>query len=101
MGCTRQVIRRVALQQSDALRARFMAEVSVYDPAMFMWIDESGCDRRDTLRKYGYSIRGIPPKSQILLTRGKRYSAIPMKGTIVLPLSACLILCSVYCIVLR
>ena len=55
-----------------------MAEVSVYDPAMFMWIDESRCDRRDTLRKYGYSIRGIPPKSQILLTRGKRYSAIPI-----------------------
>ncbi len=23
-----------------------MAEISVYDPSMFIWIDESGCDRR-------------------------------------------------------
>lgn len=30
MGCTRQVIRRVATQQSEELRARFMAEVSIY-----------------------------------------------------------------------
>ena len=29
MGCTRQVIQHIALQQSDDLRARFMAEVSV------------------------------------------------------------------------
>ena len=32
MGCTRQAMHRVALQRSDALRARFMAEISVYDP---------------------------------------------------------------------
>ena len=32
------------MQQSDALRARFMAEISVYDPDMLIWIDETGCD---------------------------------------------------------
>ena len=61
MGCTRQVMRHVALQQSDELRARFMAEVSVYDPSMLIWIDESGCDRRHSKRTRAYSLRGITP----------------------------------------
>ena len=78
MGCTRQVIRHVALQQSEAMRAKFMAEVSIYDPSMIVWIDESGCDRRNSIRKYGYSVRGIRPVDHRLLVRGTRYSAIPV-----------------------
>ena len=76
MGCTRQVMRRVAIKRSDTLRARYMAEISIYDPRMFVWLDETGCDQRNTLRKYGYSLRGIPVCDYRLLVRGKRYSAI-------------------------
>jgi len=72
MGCTRQVIRSVAIQQSDAMRAKFMAEISIYDPSMFLWLDESECDRCNTLRKYGYSIRGIRPVDNRFLVRGTR-----------------------------
>ena len=36
MGCSRQAMCCVALQWSDQLRARFMAQISVYDPAMFI-----------------------------------------------------------------
>ena len=78
MGCTRQAMHRVALQRSDAARAEFMSVVSVYDPNMLVWLDESGCDRRDAIRKYGYSVRGIPICDQRLLIRGKRYTAIPV-----------------------
>ena len=78
MGCTRQVMYRIALQRSDTLRAQFIADISVYDPAMLVWLDESGCDKRNTVRKYGYSIRGIPLCDQRLLVRGIRYSAIPV-----------------------
>lgn len=78
MGCSRQAMCRVALQQSDQLRAKFMAQISVYDPSMFIWLDETGCDRRHMIRKYGYSIRGIPLCDQRLLLRGKRYNAIPI-----------------------
>ena len=49
MGCTRQVIRYVATQQSAELRARFMAEVSIYGPFIFVWLDESGFDRRNCM----------------------------------------------------
>lgn len=76
MGCCRRVIRHVAIQRSDELRAHFMAEVSVYDSNMIIWIDESGCDRRNSLRRFAYTLRGIPPVAHTLLARGTRYSAI-------------------------
>ena len=34
MGCTRQVIRHVALQRSEVARAKFMAKVLVYVPSV-------------------------------------------------------------------
>ena len=43
---------------------------------MLVWVDETGCDKRDTLRKYGYSFRGERAVCQRLLARGKRVSAI-------------------------
>lgn len=78
MGCTRQVMCHVASQRSDTLRAQFMAQVSVYDPSMLVWLDETGTDARNTIRKYGYSLRGMPLCDQRLLVRGKRYTAIPI-----------------------
>lgn len=78
MNCTRQAMHRVAIQRSDQMRAKFMAEISLYSPKMLMWLDESGCDRRNTIRKYGYSMRGIPLCDQRLFVRGVRYSAIPI-----------------------
>ena len=39
------------------------------------------CDRRNTVRKYGYSIRGILLCDQCVLVRGIRYSAIPVVST--------------------
>ena len=41
-----------------------------------MFIDETGADRRDTLRKYRYSLRGRPALNHSFLTRGERISAI-------------------------
>ena len=78
MGCSRQVMRSVAIRSSDASRSRFMADIFIYDPQMLVWLDETGCDRSNTLRKYGYSLRGIPVCDHHLLVRGKRYSAIPV-----------------------
>ena len=45
---------------------------------MLIWIDESSCDRRNSTRKYGYSVRGIRPVDHRLLIHGTRYSAIPV-----------------------
>ena len=42
---------RVALQRLDALKACFLAEISVCDPSMFVWLDETGCDHRHSTRE--------------------------------------------------
>lgn len=76
MECSRQAIENVPLQRNDDLKAKFMAEISVYDPSMPIWIDESGCDCRNCIRKKEYSFRGITPKSHNLFIRGTRFSAI-------------------------
>ena len=78
MGCSRQVIQHIPVQRSDELRAKFMAEISIHDTSMLLWVDESGCDRRDSTRKRGYGFKGTPPTDRHILARGKRYSAIPV-----------------------
>lgn len=75
-GFTRKKIRRVALQQSVEYRGRFFAEVQFYDVHQFVWVDETGSDRRDHMRRFGYSLRGESPVIHRLLHRGRRISAI-------------------------
>lgn len=36
-----------------------MAEISLFDPAMIVWVDESGFNHRNTISAYGYSLRGM------------------------------------------
>ena len=76
IGLSRQKITHIALQRSELLRAQFIAEMSAFDPAMILWTDETGCDRRNALRQYGYGIRGLAPQDHQLQLRGVRYSAI-------------------------
>jgi hypothetical protein len=45
---------------------------------MLIWLDESGFDQRNYLRKRGYSVCGMPVTDHRLLVRGIRYSAIPV-----------------------
>ena len=76
LGLSRQRITHIALQQSEVKRVEYVAEMSAFDPSTIVWIDETGCDRRSTLRYFGYGIRGLPPQDYQLQLRGMRYSAI-------------------------
>ena len=75
-GFTRQRLRNVALQQDAFQREQYKSDVSVYTPEMFVFVDETGADRRNTLRKYGYSMRGRLALNHSHLIRGERISAI-------------------------
>ncbi len=75
-GYTRKKVRFVAKQRSELLRAEYKADISAFHSSMLVFIDETGCDKRDSLRKFGYALRGLTPKSVTLLSRGKRVSAI-------------------------
>ena len=76
VGFSRQKLQLVAKQRDDFLRAQFSCDVAMYKPEMLIFLDETGSDKRNSLRKYGYSLRGKPAVSQKLLVRGKRVSAI-------------------------
>ena len=69
-------MRTVSLQRDINLRSQFVSDVSLYDQDMLIFLDESGSDKRDCLRKYGYSLRGKPPMYHRLLMRGKRVSLL-------------------------
>ena len=80
-GFSRKKVQSIALQRSDVLRAEYQADVSMYDHRMLVFLDETGCKHRDTMRKFGYSLRGYPAKSVRLLSKGKQYSAIGIMST--------------------
>ena len=71
-GFTRKKIQQVAKQRSVEFRGRFFAEVQHYQPEQFVWVDESGCDKRDHIRKFGYALRGEHPVFHRFLHRGQR-----------------------------
>ena len=75
-GMTRQKLSLVAAQRDEFLRQQYSLDVSLYSPEMFVFLDESGADRRNLLRKHGYSLRGIPGRHDTLLVRGERVSAL-------------------------
>jgi hypothetical protein len=58
-----------------------MAEMAVYDKEMFIWIDETGFDKRNIARKYTHSVKGVRPTSFCIRAGGKRYSAIAAMST--------------------
>jgi len=75
-GFTRQKLRITALQQSEYLRQTYIEEVSIYSPEMLIFLDETGADRRNILRRHGYSMRGRPLVNHQFLFRGSRLSAL-------------------------
>lgn len=76
MNFSRQKMQIIAKQRDEQLRSGFRDDVSLYEPHMLVFIDETGTDRRDSIRRYGYSLRGKPSKSCKMLIRGERISVI-------------------------
>ena len=62
----------------------FVDEIINYiHPDMIVWIDETGSDRCESFRRFGYHIRGMTPISYTLKHQGKRLStvaALPTRG---------------------
>ena len=75
-GFTRQRLKLYAKQQDGALRVQFATDMSLYTTDMMVFLDETGIDRRDSLRMKGYSLRGKPSRKQTLLIRGEHVSAL-------------------------
>ena len=52
---SRKKMKLIARQRDEFTRAIYAAEVPLYNPEMFIFLDETGSDRCNALRKYGYS----------------------------------------------
>ena len=80
-GMTRKKVQHVALQRCLDLRASLVANVFTFSKEMFVWVDETGSNMKDMLRKYGYALRGERAVCPRLLVRGQRISAISAMST--------------------
>ena len=81
---TRQRLRNIALQRDAFARELYVSEVSVYSSDMFIFVNETGADQRNTLRKHGYSVRRNASSNHSLCIRGERVSAIACMSTKIL-----------------
>ena len=59
LGFTRKKLQCIAYGRSEDQKAKFIADMSIFDPHMFLWVDESGFRQRNSIRSYGYSLRGM------------------------------------------
>ena len=75
-GFTRKKIRHVALQRNTELRALFMAQALSFPREFFVWVDETGSDARNYMRKFGFSLRGMRAECHRIIVRGERISAV-------------------------
>ena len=80
-GFTRKKVQSVALQRSLDLRALYMANIATFTKDMFVWVDETGSDLKEMLRRYGYALRGERAVCNRLQVRGQRVSAIAAIST--------------------
>lgn len=76
MNFTRQKLTNFAIQRDEGLRQEFKNDVALYPTNTLIFVDETGTDRTDAIRKIGYSLRGHPIKAHKLLVRGEHITAI-------------------------
>ena len=69
-------MKKIAIRRSEVLRAKYMAEIEAFDPDMLVFLDRTGCDKRNSIRQFGYGLRGITPVTHKLDIYRKRISAI-------------------------
>lgn len=72
-----KVTRRVARERNADLRDEYLNEIAVFQPEHFVFVDESGSDRRDGLRRNGWAPVGHAPTQVSSLQRGERYQILP------------------------
>lgn len=80
-GFTRKKVQSVAQQRNLDFRALYMARIVTFTKDMFVWIDETGADLKEMLRRYGYALRGERAVCNRLQVRGQRISAIAAIST--------------------
>ena len=77
IGWTKKTIRRIAKGRNADLRDSYLHNISDFSPEHFVFVDESGCDRRAGFRRTGWSPLGVTPTQVALFQREQRYQILP------------------------
>ena len=75
-GITRKHVQLAAKQRSADLRAQYRVRIGDFRRNQLVFLDETGCDRRDALRKMGYAVKGERATDTAIMVRGKRINVI-------------------------
>ena len=67
---SRKTLHNVAKQRNEELRSSFVCDCEIYSPKMMVFVDETGCDNRDSMRKFGYALRGQRATSDFVGGKG-------------------------------
>jgi hypothetical protein len=74
---SKKKIRRVSKARSADLRDLYVHNTSNFLSFQYVFVDESGCDRRDGYRRTGWSPLGVTPVQVTRFSREKRYQILP------------------------
>ena len=81
LGFTRKVISHIVQAQDELKRWEFIKEMSYMDPEMIIWLDKTGSDQRQSLRKCGYHLKGLAPIEPVTSRRSERLSVVAAMST--------------------
>jgi len=77
IGWTKKKIRRVAKGRNADLRDMYLYNISKFSREHFVFVDESGCDRRAGSRRTGWAPLGVTPTQVAQFKREQRYQILP------------------------
>lgn len=76
-GWTKKQIRRIANGRNADLRDNYLYQISSLSPEHFVFVDESGCNKRIGFRRTGWSPIGTTPVQIARFQREQRYQILP------------------------
>lgn len=77
VGWSKKVARQRAKEQSPDLRDFYLHNLSDFQSYHFVYVDESGCDKRIGFRRTGWSPLGVAPLQVSNFHRDQRYQILP------------------------
>ena len=70
-GLTRKKVQCIAAHRNATFRGDFVAEIFRYNANMLVFADETGKDKHDSIRRYGYATQGKTPVITPTCKRGE------------------------------
>jgi transposase len=77
IGWTKKTIHRIAKGRNADLRDFYLHNISDFPSWQFVYVDESGCDKRIGFRRTGWSPLGVTPIQVAQFQREQRFQILP------------------------